>query len=225
MLLLGPTGSGKTPLGELAQRRGLWQRRCLHFDFGATLRALVARDHPTGPITQADIQFLRGVLQSGALLEDAEFALAQRVFAWFLDERRASPETLVVLNGLPRHLGQAEAMEPIVDIRAVVCLECSPGVVLARIRSNVGGDRAGREDDDPHSIQEKLALFHRRTAPLLAYYRARSVPIWRIEVTEAMTPEAMWDNLVSVHGDGFGVLGDGRGNATVPLGPDGREFA
>ncbi|MCX7427258.1 MAG: hypothetical protein NTW96_16720 [Planctomycetia bacterium] len=41
MLLLGPTGSGKTPLGDLLERRGLGGRRCVHFDFGAHLRRIV----------------------------------------------------------------------------------------------------------------------------------------------------------------------------------------
>ena len=46
LLLLGPTGSGKTPLGDEIERRGLYGRRCLHFDFGASLRA--AASAPAG---------------------------------------------------------------------------------------------------------------------------------------------------------------------------------
>ena len=38
ILLLGPTGSGKTPLGDRLQIRDLWGRRCHHFDFGVRLR-------------------------------------------------------------------------------------------------------------------------------------------------------------------------------------------
>jgi len=41
VLLLGPTGAGKTPLGEMIEARGLWGMSCLHFDFGANLRAVV----------------------------------------------------------------------------------------------------------------------------------------------------------------------------------------
>jgi len=195
VLLLGPTGSGKTPLGDLVQQRGLWQRRCLHFDFGANLRRLVTRNAPDDQITGSDIEFLKQVLQSGALLEGERFTLAQRIFRSFLAERDADPSTLVILNGLPRHVAQAEAMDVIVDVKAVVCLECSPRVVLARIGSNVGGDRTGREDDDPRSVEEKIELFQRRTAPLLDYYRARGVPVVSVEVTPSMTPEAMWQVL------------------------------
>ena len=41
ILLLGPTGSGKTPLGELMERRGFGGRRCRHFDLGDRLRRFV----------------------------------------------------------------------------------------------------------------------------------------------------------------------------------------
>ena len=40
LLLIGPTGSGKTPLGELLERSGLWGRPCRHFDFGERMRRI-----------------------------------------------------------------------------------------------------------------------------------------------------------------------------------------
>ncbi len=40
ILLLGPTGSGKTPLGQALEKKGLAGRRCVHFDFGANLREI-----------------------------------------------------------------------------------------------------------------------------------------------------------------------------------------
>ena len=58
-----------------------------------------------------DIEFLRKVLETGALLENEHFPIARRILQSFLSRRSARPQTLVVLNGLPRHAGQAEAME------------------------------------------------------------------------------------------------------------------
>jgi adenylate kinase family enzyme len=40
VLIVGPTGSGKTPLGEFLQQTGLWEKRCFHFDFGKALRGI-----------------------------------------------------------------------------------------------------------------------------------------------------------------------------------------
>jgi adenylate kinase family enzyme len=59
ILLLGPTGSGKTPLGQVLEERGLWGHTCMHFDFGANLREIVACNKPDGPIGAEDITLLR----------------------------------------------------------------------------------------------------------------------------------------------------------------------
>ena len=195
IVLLGPTGSGKTPLGDLIQQRGLWRASCLHFDFGANLRRIVDRNRPDHLISRQDLDFLSRVLDSGALLEDEHFPLAERILRSFLDRHGADEHTLVVLNGLPRHVGQAEAVGSIVDVTAVVHLLCSGETVLARIRTNVGGDRSGRPDDDLESIRNKLNLFSKRTAPLLEHYRASGTRIETVEVTATMTPDRMWQIL------------------------------
>ena len=195
LLLLGPTGVGKTPLGEVIEKRGLWQMRCAHFDFGMNLREAVRRNTPDGRLSRADLDFLREVLEAGVLLEDEHFPLAKRILESFLARRHVEPDTLVVLNGLPRHVGQAEAMEAVLDVRAVIHLHGSADTVLARIRTNAGGDRSDREDDDPGAIRHKLELFEQRTAPLLDYYRKRNVLVETIDITAETTPEAAWSLL------------------------------
>ncbi len=198
VLLLGPTGSGKSPLGEMMERRGLWGAQCVHFDFGASLRGLVERDEPDACVTRADLDFLREVLRSGTLLEDRHFPLAERILRSFLSRRAATRETLVVLNGLPRHAGQAEDMGRLLDVAAVAHLICPAETVLARLRINIGGDRAGREDDDLASVREKLAVYAARTEPLVAFYRARGTPVVTLEVTDSMTPDEAWHRLAGM---------------------------
>jgi len=195
LLLLGPTGSGKTPLGDLIASRGLWRSTCLHFDFGDNLRRIVDRNRPDDVAGRADLDFLREVLQSGRLLEDDHFPLAERILRSFLARSSRDARTLVVLNGLPRHLGQAEAVDSILRVEAVISLSCTSEVVLERIRTNVGGDRTERDDDDPESIRRKLALFAERTAPLLDHYRAAGVGIEAVDVTATMTPHDVWELL------------------------------
>jgi len=195
LLLVGPTGSGKTPLGEMIQRRGLWGSDCLHFDFGANLRQLVQQDRPDELIGPEDLAFLQDVLDTGALLEDEHFPIARRILQSFLSRRGAGPQTLVVLNGLPRHKGQARAIGSLVDVQTVVHLACSSEAVLARIRTNPGGDRTGRDDDDFASVRRKLRVFDERTAPLIDYYRRCGARIETIHVTVEMTPQAAWEML------------------------------
>ncbi len=191
-LLLGPTSSGKTPLGELIQRRGLWGEDYLHFDFGENLREIVANNQTGGALSRDDIDLLREMLATGALLEDEHFPIARRVVLGFMAAHRAGPRTCVLLNGLPRHTGQATAMEAVLEIRAVIHLRCSAETVFARIDADTGGDRAGRVDDDLRAVAEKLAIFERRTEPLLRHYERHGVEIHPIDVTADMTPGRMW---------------------------------
>lgn len=196
LLLLGPTGSGKTPLGQEIEARGFRGMKCVHFDFGENLREVVARNCPDDAISSTDIEFLRGVLATGALLEDEQFPLAERILLAFLARHQVEATTCVVLNGLPRHAGQAEAIDAILDIRAVVCLDCSSETVLERLASNVGGDRGKRVDDQLADVRRKLEIFHRRTTPLVDHYRRRGVPIETIRVTPTMTAAQAWATLL-----------------------------
>jgi len=165
ILLLGPTGSGKTPLGEVLEERGLGAAPCVHFDFGANLREIVARNEPDESIGAQDIALLRRMVQEGLLLEDEHFPLASRILRRFLARRIPAPATWIVLNGLPRHQGQAKAVEGIVAVRTVVYLNCLAPVVAERIRCNAGGDRGAREDDHLEAVRRKLAISASERSP------------------------------------------------------------
>jgi len=206
VLLLGPTGSGKTPLGVLLEQRGIGQTRFRHFDFGAQLRAVVQRDQPDALLTRSDLDFLRQVLQTGALLENDRFYLAERILRSFLVQPAAAP-SLIVLNGLPRHIGQAQAVDRLLAVKTVISLNCTADTVWQRICTDVGGDRRQRQDDGPEAVAKKLTLFAERTSPLVDHYQAQGAQIVRIEVTAGMTSECMWRR-VSASGAAWSVPGD-----------------
>ena len=195
ILLLGPTSTGKTPLGQVLDERGVAGQRCVHFDFGENLRQIVADGQPDEVVSREDIEFLRGVLRAGALLEDKDFPIAERVLRRFLCRQGVDAGTLVVLNGLPRHAGQASAMADILHVRSIVYLQCSAETVLARIADNTGGDRVGRRDDQAADVRRKLDIFAERTAPLADFYGANGAHILELEVSADMTPEQMWMEL------------------------------
>jgi len=190
VLLLGPTASGKTPLGDALEARGLWGRACVHFDFGRVLRAC-ALGEGGWDVTRRERGLVASLLEAGALLEDEHFPIAEKLFRVFSAQRRVGSGALMVLNGLPRHVGQAERMERLVRMLAVVHLRCPEETVFARIRRDAGGDRAARDDDDADRVGRKLAVFRERTEPLLAYYRERGVPLIPLEVGPETTAEAM----------------------------------
>jgi adenylate kinase family enzyme len=195
LILFGPTGSGKTPLGEMLAARGYRGRPCAHFDFGENLRQLAAREQPDAIVSAGDIAFLREVLARGALLEDRDFPLAQRILESFLVRHATDPRTLIVMNGLPRHRGQAQALEALLHVCGVVLLRCTPPTVVARIAANVGGDRTHRGDDARAAVEAKLRVYAERTEPLIEYYRILNVPIHTLDVTATMTVEQAWSQL------------------------------
>lgn len=195
MLLVGPTGAGKTPLGEMLSHRGLGGRRCFHFDFGGQLRALVDRNQPDQQFSPSELTFLRDVLRSGVLLEDQHFPLAARVFSEFLVAHSVQPSDLVVLNGLPRHVGQAKAMESLARVELLAVLECNAEVVWARIESDIGGDRRDRSDDSLTEVSRKLAWYEQRTRPLIDFYRDLGRKVVALAVAPHTTADALWRSL------------------------------
>ena len=190
-LLVGPTGAGKTPLGRLLEERGAAGRRCFHFDFGAELRAVAASPGRVPGLAPQDLEVIRRSLATGALLEDHEFPIAVNILRAFLRGRGVGEHDVLVLNGLPRHIGQARMMEDVVQIELVVSLEAAPEVVRERIILDTGGDRVERADDELRAIRQKLVIFRMRTMPLIAYYEDREIVVIRLAVGPRMTAEDM----------------------------------
>ncbi len=190
LLLLGPTGIGKSPLGDTISQRGLLGRRCHHLDFGSELRVAVSGGARSAAYSAKELDFIHGVLQQGFLLENEHFALAVKIISLFLDRMSFSrrEHDLLILNGIPRHAGQARDIASIADIRALCVMDCSATIVLSRIHSNVGGDRSERVDDNRTLVEKKLAIFRERTEPLVEYYEKKGSRIYRLDVTSMMTP-------------------------------------
>ena len=183
ILLIGPTGVGKTPLGDALEASELDGRRWFHFDFGQNLRTAAACPESFPFLDEGDAAVIRNSLETGALLEDSQFHIVEALFRSFCAARGMGPEDGVVLNGMPRHAGQAERMGALTAVAAVVHLDCDEETVLRRIASNAGGDRTDRVDDDATFVAGKLRTFRERTMPLLTYYRGLSPdPVMTVSV-------------------------------------------
>jgi len=186
VLLLGPTGSGKTPLGDLIEAGGLAGARWHHFDFGEHLRA--AAHAAEQVLSTSELDVVRRVLHDGALLEDRHFPIAAKILRAFIRRRLVADNDWIVLNGLPRHAGQADDVEEIVYVSGVIELACTPEVVRHRILGNTGGDRTGRIDDDTAAVERKLRIYRDRTVPLLDHYRRAGAVIVTVNVDAHMAP-------------------------------------
>ena len=189
VLIVGPTGAGKSPLGDHLARHGWHGRRCAHFDFGRNLRAVA--DGTIRGFSGDEVAFVRDVLSKGALLENEGFQIAERILGAFVEQSRVKPGDLLVLNGLPRHRGQAADVDRLVQIADVIQLDCTAEVVHERLRLNSGGDRGARTDDGVALVEKKLSDFAARTAPLVAHYRDRGVAIHRWAIGVRTRPEEL----------------------------------
>ena len=171
-------------MGNWLQSNGWAGRQCLHFDFGAHLRAGTGLD-------ERELQFVRDLLQTGGLLENETFHIAKKILCMAVAGHESD---LLVLNGLPRHVGQAVALESLVTVRGVIHLQADAATIFARLQNNAGGDRTGRVDDEIALVQRKLATFAERTWPLIEHYRQRKAKVWTVQVGVHTVPKEMVDD-------------------------------
>ncbi|MBI5074931.1 MAG: nucleoside monophosphate kinase [Nitrospirae bacterium] len=198
ILLIGPTGSGKTPLGSCIDQLGITGRKCHHFDFGHELRSIANAENLPEGFTETEHQFLKDVLVKGLLLEDRHFPLAKKIVRDFLAKRCFKETDMLILNGLPRHIGQARDMEELVNVTSLLVLECADDDVSERISRNTGGDRTDRIDDADEMIRRKLETFHSRTSPLIAYYAEQGIRFITIPVHASSTAESVYSRFISL---------------------------
>ncbi|MBF0431334.1 MAG: nucleoside monophosphate kinase [Fibrobacteria bacterium] len=196
ILLLGPTSAGKTPLGELCTIRGIAGKNCYHFDFGEALRNICEGKSDNLSISNQESSFIKGVLDTGALLENEHFYLAEKIVKGFLSSWHVGKRDVFLLNGLPRHYGQAKDMESFYPIRKLIVLECTPEIILDRILLNTGGDRSNRSDDNIVLVRKKIKLYEERTLPLIEFYKHLNADIMRIQVGTDTTAEDMYQQLL-----------------------------
>lgn len=182
MLLLGATGAGKTPLGQQMEVMDLWWNNYFHFDFGEQLRQAV-KDEST-VLDAEEKARIKDILENNELLEDKDFPIAQKLLLKFIETRKIGEDEddVIVLNGLPRHLGQANALNDIVDIKFIIFLNCPPGVAHERIKYNYGGDRTDRVDDTYEEVKKKIEIFYDQTFPLIEFYRAQGKNIVEVAI-------------------------------------------
>ena len=135
-----------------------------------------------------------------------------------LKERTSQPnsEKGFILDGYPRTIGQAKALDRMARIDLVIRLIVPEWVIIERLSNrrvcrdcgtifNVkylkprvegvcdkcGGELYQREDDKPEVIRQRLKVYERQTRPLIEYYKDKT-PILNIECnTPDVPPETI----------------------------------
>jgi adenylate kinase len=198
LLLLGPTGSGKSPLGRALERVAGWP----HLDFGALLRQIAAGEHADGLDPEARA-LVRALVASNALFPDDALPLVRTIVGTGL--ARAAAGGPVVLNGVPRTIAQARGLADAVAIGTVVVLAASPEVVRAQVARRAAGegpDDTGRDDDGPEAVTRKLELYEYATRPLVGHYRAAGAAIVEFASGLETEPDELAHRIVARLGGG-----------------------
>jgi len=84
LLIIGPTGAGKSPLGKVLEKRGLEGLKIHHFDFGENLRKAEKGELK---LPKEERELISKILCEGRLLKPEEFFLAEKLLFSFLKER------------------------------------------------------------------------------------------------------------------------------------------
>lgn len=189
LIFEGPPGSGKgTQAKKLAERRG-W----VHISTGDLLREAVRNRTPIGLTVEQ-------VMKEGLLVSDA-------TVIDIIDERLAQRDCAAgfILDGFPRTLGQAEALDLILARRGmpldlVIAFDVPDNAIVERITGRrscptcqtpyhvrfVPPKKAGicdkdgtelvqRPDDGEDRVRTRLAKYHEETEPVIPFYAKRGI--------------------------------------------------
>jgi adenylate kinase len=189
LVLLGPPGSGKGTQGERLQE----DFRLPYHATGDILRAAVRDGSELG--AQA-----REFMDRGDLVPD-------ELMVGLIAERVASAEAAdgFILDGFPRTIGQAEALDSKLDelrrgLTAAILIEVPDEEVVRRLSGRRVCGKEGhifhvefdppkeegvcdidrsplqiRDDDKPDVVRHRLGTYHEKTEPLFAYYEERGI--------------------------------------------------
>lgn len=160
-MIFGAPGSGKGTQSEyLINRYGLH-----HISTGEVLRGHIARQTPIGVIAKSYID-------KGQLIPDD---LMIRILEEIID-REPSARKGVILDGFPRTVAQAQALEKFLEKKGqkvdhVIGLEVPEKELVERMIRR--GEVTGRADDNPETIKNRLKVYHEQTTPLKDFYCER----------------------------------------------------
>lgn len=177
--MLGPPGAGKGTQAERFAR----ERRVPRVSTGDVLRQAQIDD-------EAAHRRAKSLMDAGHLVDDD-------LVIGIVRHRLAAPDASsgFVLDGFPRTLLQAEALDHLLDDRqplVVVDIEVPEATLVDRLRSrrvcvscgtpataaltvcgSCGGKLVPRRDDDFAVVQERLRVYAEQSQPIVEFYRRR----------------------------------------------------
>ena len=203
LILLGAPGAGKGTQAEiLSAKLGIPT-----ISTGNILRAAIKAGTPTGLEAKS-------YMDAGKLVPDS-------VIIGIVAQRLEEPDCAkgYILDGVPRTLGQAEALDKAgVTFDHVLSIEISDREIEERMSGRrvcqncgapyhtkakppkaagvcdaCGGPLVQRDDDKPETVRQRLAVYHAETEPLKGYYQEKGIlsPVANQDTIEGTTQVIM----------------------------------
>lgn len=162
IVLLGAPGSGKGTQAALLQE----VLKLPHISTGALLRAAVEEETAIG-------------LQAREILDRGDF-MPDGIMLQLIEERLSRPdvETSFLLDGYPRNLAQAEALDELLErigkpLDEAIQIDVDPERILARILRRQ--EEEHRSDDSEEVFRHRMEVYEEQTAPVADYYAERGL--------------------------------------------------
>lgn len=196
IILLGAPGAGKgTQATRISDAYAL-----PHISTGDIFRENIKNQTPIGVKAKSYID-------QGLLVPD-------EVTCQIVEDRiaRSDCENGYMLDGFPRTIAQAEALDKITKIDLVINIDVDFSLLLDRLCGRrvckncgesyhiswlngeenckrCGGELYQRKDDNPETVQSRLEVYNAQTAPLIEYYKAKGL---LFNVVGNTTPEDVY---------------------------------
>ncbi len=160
LILFGPPAAGKgTQARRIVDARGYIQ-----LSTGDMLRAARASGSQLG-------QRVAKIMDEGGLVSDE---IVIELIDEQLDVHKGAPG--FIFDGFPRTLGQAEALDELLERRAsrvdlVIRLVVDEDALITRVTKRF--EEEGRKDDNPETFVNRLEKYNADTAPLIPLYAER----------------------------------------------------
>ncbi len=189
IILIGAQGSGKGTQAQLLKEKyGL-----NHISTGDLYRQGVQDKDP-------EILKMQQSVEKGGFMPDK--------YVMKLVKRNLS-ERGNIFDGFPRTLVQAEALDEIAQVDAIIELKMPDKLAVKRLSARrqckdcraifgeenlprregicnrCGGKLFQREDDKPEAIKKRLEMYHEETEPLLEYYKPRKI-VYSVDASKSI---------------------------------------
>lgn len=165
LILFGAPGSGKGTQSDLLVEK----YHLTHLSTGDLLRSEIASGSPLGTT-------LNEYISKGNLIPDAMMIemLSKEI------DKHASTSKGFILDGFPRTVEQAEALQQMLSNREgsnVLLLEMTveKDELIKRLLKR--GETSGRSDDNLETITKRLEVYEAKTKPVNEYYKTRGLHV------------------------------------------------